>query len=166
MCCKIYDQADSKVILQKDCKKNICPDCQRETISNDLLLGRSSRLGREDIRYNIRKRIAWKRESLIFGKLSQWREERKIQKGICRKALSSSPNSVLFDRRWDVWDRQNDYSNKMLILSYYIVQNVWVNLRTIFWSTAALNLNANVFRCNPFIKLAQLGNYLMSSWWI
>ena len=112
MCCKIYDPADSKITLQKYCEKNICQDCQREAISNDLLLGRSARLGREDIRYNIRKRIAWKRESLMFGKLSQWREERKIQKGICRKALSSSPNSVLFDRiqvgrRWDVWDRQH-----------------------------------------------------------
>ena len=39
--------------------------------------------GRYKIRY--RTRIALKKESLIFGKLSQWREERKIQKGICRK---------------------------------------------------------------------------------
>ena len=83
--------------------------------------------GRYKIRYQTR--IALKRESLIFGKLSQWREERKIQKGICSKpwqvlhyyfllswtinrALLSSPYSVLFDRiqvvrRWDVWDRQH-----------------------------------------------------------
>ena len=66
--------------------------------------------GRYKIQYP--KRIACKRESLMFGKLSQWREERKIQKGICRKALSSSQNSVLFDRiqvgrRWDVWDQQH-----------------------------------------------------------
>ena len=72
------------------------------------------------------------------------------------RCLGSAARRKLFREQYSpVWRKmprnylwkfsQYDYSNKMLILSYYIVQNVWVNLRTIFWSTAALNLKANVF---------------------